>query len=89
MSAFEARRSFGQALERVARGERVVVEKHGRAVAVMVPVEIYDQWVRSRGEFFARLRTASGDLSERPSNDTRGPEVAGARTAALPADKRS
>jgi prevent-host-death family protein len=60
MSAFEARRSFGQALERVVRGERVVIEKHGRPIAVMVPVEIYDQWLRSRGEFFSRLRTKAG-----------------------------
>ena len=70
MSAFEARRSFGQALERVLRGERVVVEKHGRPVAVIVPVEVYDQWVRSRGEFFSRLRTGAGTTAD--STEVRG-----------------
>jgi prevent-host-death family protein len=56
MSAFEARRSFGRALERVLSGDRVVIERHGREVAVLVPIDVYEQWLRARGEFFASLR---------------------------------
>jgi prevent-host-death family protein len=72
-SAFEVRRSFGQALERVLGGERIVVERHGRTVAVLVPVEVYEQWQRSREEFFDRLRRATAVHEENeasPSGDT-------------------
>ncbi len=60
VGAFEARRSFGKIIQNVAaRGDRYVVERHGEAIAAVVPIEVYEQWKRARGEFFARLRTVS------------------------------
>jgi prevent-host-death family protein len=60
IGAFEARRSFGEILQDVAaRGDKYVVERHGKAVAAVVPIEVYEQWKRARGEFFRRLRGLS------------------------------
>ncbi|MCL4531596.1 MAG: type II toxin-antitoxin system Phd/YefM family antitoxin [Actinobacteria bacterium] len=58
--AFDARRQFGKILQEVAaRGDRYVVERHGEPVAVVVPLEVYEQWKRSRAAFFDRIRSAS------------------------------
>ena len=37
VTAFEAKTRFGQLLERVARGEEVVITKHDKPVARLVP----------------------------------------------------
>lgn len=37
MTAFEAKTRFGELLERVARGEEVVITRHDKPVARMVP----------------------------------------------------
>lgn len=37
ISAFEAKTRFGELLKRVARGEEVVITKHGNPVARIVP----------------------------------------------------
>lgn len=37
MSAFEAKTRFGELLDRVARGEEVVITRHDRPVARVVP----------------------------------------------------
>jgi prevent-host-death family protein len=67
VSAFEVRRSFGQMLQDVlTRGDKFVVERHGTPVAVVVPIEVYEQWKQSRERFFETLRTAqtNANLSE-------------------------
>lgn len=53
VSAFEARRQFGSLLNDVdARGERVIVTRHGEPVAALVPITVYEQWKRRRERFF-------------------------------------
>jgi prevent-host-death family protein len=37
MSAFEAKTRFGHLLERVARGEEVIITKHDKPVARLIP----------------------------------------------------
>ena len=65
IGAFEARRSFGKILQDVSsRGDKFVVERHGEAIAVVVPVEVYAQWKRARSEFFARLRAIAEKAGE-------------------------
>jgi prevent-host-death family protein len=60
VGAFEVRRSFGRILQEVAtKGDRVVVERHGEPIAAVVPIDVYNQWKRSRSEFFERMRRAS------------------------------
>jgi prevent-host-death family protein len=72
VGAFEARRQFGKLLQDVAaRGDRVVVERHGAAIAAVVPIELYEQWKRARAEFFDRVRTAaaSADLTAQEADE--------------------
>lgn len=60
VSAYEARRNFGKYLQDVAaRGDNIVVERHGEPVAVVVSMAVYEQWQRSREEFFDWLREVS------------------------------
>ena len=60
ISAFEARRNFGKVLQDiVACSDKIIVERHGEAVAVIVPVEVYEQWQRSRKAFFDTMRIAA------------------------------
>lgn len=59
IKAFDARRQFGKILQEVALGDRYVVERHGKAVAAVVPIEVYRQWKEARNAFFDKLRTVS------------------------------
>jgi prevent-host-death family protein len=55
IAAFDARRKFGEVLNAVTvRGDRFVVERHGEAVAAVVPMHVYEQWKRQRDAFFAK-----------------------------------
>jgi prevent-host-death family protein len=56
IAAFDARRQFGKVLNDVTvRGDHYLVERHGEAVAAVVPIQVYEQWKRSRDAFFDRL----------------------------------
>ena len=37
VTAFEAKTRFGELLERVAKGEQVVITRHGKPVARLIP----------------------------------------------------
>jgi prevent-host-death family protein len=72
VAAFEARRQSGTLIDDVAaKGDKVVVERHGKPVAVMVPVALYEQWKASRERFFefveqsAKNANLSGEEGER------------------------
>jgi len=39
VGAYEAKTRFSQLLERVEKGERITITKHGKPVAVLVPAE--------------------------------------------------
>lgn len=38
LSSFEAKTRFGELLDRVAKGDSVVITRHGRAIARIIPV---------------------------------------------------
>jgi prevent-host-death family protein len=60
IGACEVRRSLGRILQEVSvNGDRVVVERNGQPVAAVVPIDVYNQWKRSRAEFFERMRQAA------------------------------
>lgn len=60
IAAFDARRQFGKVLNEVAaKGDHYVVERHGEAVAALVPIELYEHWKRSREAFFDRLEATA------------------------------
>ena len=70
IAAFEARRNFGKVLQRVLKGDKFVVERHGEEVAAVVPIEVYEQWYQSRQAFFQKIRAAAqrANMSELRSN---------------------
>src|SRR5438270_13382002 len=56
IGAFDARRQFGKVLNEVAaKGDAYVVERHGEAVAAVVPIQVYQQWKQAREAFFDRM----------------------------------
>jgi prevent-host-death family protein len=67
ISAFEARRQFGSVLDDVAgRGDHVIVERHGKPVAAVLPISFYERWNTRRERFFSMLEEIAerSDLSE-------------------------
>ena len=53
VSAVEARKRFGEILESVFyRGDEVVIERAGKAMAVVIPTERYEALERSRERLF-------------------------------------
>lgn len=56
IGAFDARRQFGRVLNEVATtGTPYVVERHGEAIAAVVPIRLYEQWKKDREAFFDRM----------------------------------
>ncbi len=54
--ALRARQQLGTLLDEVRyQGAEVIVERGGRAVAVVVPVEAYERYKRLRGQAFGRI----------------------------------
>ncbi len=45
------------------KGEKFVVERDGEPIAVIVPVQLYEQWKRWREAFFKSIRTAANRSS--------------------------
>ena len=37
-------------------GDRIVVERHGEAIAAVVPMSVYRQWQQQRAAFFDQMR---------------------------------
>jgi prevent-host-death family protein len=72
VSAFEARRGFGKVLQGVvAKGDRVIVQRHGEPVAAVVPIAFYRQWKQDRDAFFDRLEAtaARADVPEKEAEE--------------------
>ncbi len=65
VTAFEAKTRFGQLLERVARGEEVVITKHDKPVARLVPEGRPD--LGAIREAAAALRTLRSRIARRTS----------------------
>ena len=63
IGAYEAKTHLPQLLERVQRGERFVITKHGRPVAELVPVSARDR--ASIRQAIAEVREMRGRLARR------------------------
>jgi len=88
VGAFEIRRNFGKVLQNVAaRGDKYIVERHGEPVAAVVPVELYEQWKRSRSRLFEQLRRAqeNANLSPQEADALANEAVKAARAPRAPA----
>jgi prevent-host-death family protein len=82
IASFTARRQFGQLLDEVmGKGNTFVVERNGKPVAAVVPIEIYEQWKRSREAFFNNWRKAAeqANLSPEEAEALAAEAVAAAR----------
>ena len=56
ISAMTARKQFGQILEETHyRGDTFIIERAGRPMAAMIPIEQYQQWRQRRSDFFATI----------------------------------
>ena len=38
------------------RGESYIVERHGKAAAAIVPIEVYERWKKERDDLFTLVR---------------------------------
>ncbi len=56
----------GLVQELIAKGDRIVLEQDGEAVAVVVPVSLYTKWEQSRHRFFAAWRAAAATANMDP-----------------------
>jgi prevent-host-death family protein len=66
MSARDAKNSFGKLID-IARAEPVAIEKHGRAVVVVLSIEAYErlQFARDTPAEAMSVDSQSGDLRTR------------------------
>ena len=68
VSVREARAAIGRLLDAVARGEEVVIERHGQPVARLVPVVAEVPHLPDRSAFRQRLRQARESAREAVRN---------------------
>lgn len=80
LTAVRARGKFGEMLEEVYyRGDHYIIERAGKPMAAVVPVEQYEQWRREREAFFDLVNgTRSRNADASPEQIER--DVAKART---------
>lgn len=56
INAYDARKNFGELLSQVYyRGDQVIINRSGKPVAAMVPVDWLKQWRQRRESFFRRV----------------------------------
>ncbi len=87
ISAIEARRNLGELLEGVFyRGDEIIVERAGKPMAMLVPIERYQKVIEAHERFWTTLTTmwAGPPLSEEEAEALALEAVAWAR-----AEKRS
>jgi len=82
VNAVKARGSLGQILEEVYyRGDQYVIERSGKPMAAVVPVEQYEQWRTEREVFFQLVdEIRKGNKNARPEKIEQ--DVAAARRQA-------
>jgi len=69
VTAVRARGKLGQMLEEVYyRGDHYIIERAGKPMAAVVPVEQYEQWRREREAFFDLV----GEIRSRNVDTTPG-----------------
>lgn len=67
IGAFEAKNTLGSLLDRVERGEQILITRHGKAVARLVPAAAVADYSQARAAA-QRIRTRSAQVALRPMN---------------------
>ncbi len=92
INAVAARRRLGQLLEETFyRGDVFIIERAGRPMAAMIPIERYRQWQQRREEFFAMIDEVQKRTREVPPGELEAAiaEAVAAAKAAEKAESRS
>jgi prevent-host-death family protein len=67
VNAMRARAKLGQILEEVYyRGDQYVIERAGKPMAAVVPVEQYEQWRKEREAFFEAVGAIRSENTDVP-----------------------
>jgi prevent-host-death family protein len=70
VNAVQARQQLGRLLEEVFyQSQRVIIERAGRPMAVLVPLEQYRQWQEQRTAFFAMVDEVRGRTRDIPPEE--------------------
>ena len=70
VNAVQARQQLGRLLEEVFyQSQRVIIERAGRPMAVLVPLGQYRQWQEQRMAFFAMVDEVQQRTREIPPDD--------------------
>ncbi len=87
INAVAARQRMGQLLEEAYyRGNVFIIERAGRPMAAVVPIEQYRQWQQRRDDFFAMIDQVQERTREVPPEELEAviaEAVAAAKTAEL------
>jgi len=82
VNAMRARGKLGQILEEVYyRGDQYVIERAGKAMAAVVPVEQYEQWRKERDAFFSMVDAIRAENAHVPSERVMEDVAAAKQTA--------
>lgn len=69
LTAMEARRKFGEMLEDVRRGDEVVIERAGKVMGIMIPLERYQVIERRREEFWKTVEEMRESFKDLPPDE--------------------
>ena len=82
----QAREEFSTVIEQVQyQGDSYIISRHGKPAAAVVPMEVYENWMRQREEFFDLVRQAQQEASLAPEQAER---LAAEAVAAIRAQSR-
>ena len=63
----QAREEFSTIVEQVQhQGDSYIISRHGKPAAVVVPVQVYEEWKRQRSEFFEFIRRSQEEANLTP-----------------------
>lgn len=71
IASFEARRHFGELIDGVKSGDKFLITEHGKQVAAVVPLKIYEGWKKERQTFFDQVRDISKQVNLSPEKADR------------------
>ena len=73
----QAREEFSTVIEQVQyQGDSTIITRHGKPAAAVVPIEVCQNWMRQREEFFDLVRQVQGEASLAPEEAERLTAVA-------------
>jgi prevent-host-death family protein len=65
----QARNTFREIVDKVQyQGDTYVIKRNGKAAVAVVPIEVYENWKRQRGEFFDLIRRMQAEANLKPQD---------------------